>query len=373
MKISAFRQVYARTGFVVMESCRVDVPLHTVVEEGIYSNDVLTMPGISWTLERPEKGDDDAPMPAPITFREDGGTRSLEKGLIFYESLNELIGFLADRIDPDGEGPLSQLLDTARRDDGSIDRALLETFLESGPRRLRRNFIANIKTDFPLIRLRWDESTDLVPIRSGGQRYLALSLKSRRKKGVLFAMEVSKKKGGHRVPRFVIAWLTMGRMSDFLADQTRLLLFDGEKHVWKRGIHDLPAALIAELDEMGGIYHNCHFDFLPCNHLEPVAIVRVPGREEVKAMVEEMGAEKGLEAPDCAALSTPALAFDSHYPVPLAPDTEVLDTPEAAFQLLSHTVNGIYMPGQAPRMFPVKNIPEHDSYQVLARPRRLLS
>ena len=128
-----------------------------------------------------------------------------------------------------------------------------------------------------------------------------------------------------------------------------------------------------EIERDGGLYRSANFDLLPQDQLEPVALVRIPPREEFQNLMAEgllnyIRQETGsMPHP---VFSRPGFALDTHHTIKLSDDLPILDCPEAAAWLLSHVTRGIFIPNRPPRPFPIKMVPEAESYQALCRFRR---
>ncbi len=372
MKIYVMEEVYSQPGLQVMDCAWIEAPMETIIEQGICSIRGLAMPGINWRVRQAGWSHPSYSCPAPVCFHDNGEKFRLNEALVYYSSLSELVEFIAEKIDPEGEGPLSGIAAMARSRSGRVDRSLIEDVLDEGPRRRRPPRYSRKEKNLPLEKLERHERTDLVPLSYQGKIFRAWSLLRFMSVNIIFALEEFKELNGHRLPRFILVKpLTgTGRPRESI-DELDLLAFDGDRHLLTRSLGDLPPAMLAELDLKGAMYYLCDFDILPLEHLECFAVVRMPPREEIKRLISEIGSciEEAKPAHPC--LSAPALAFDSHYPIQLPADIEVVDMPEAALWFLSRTVKGIFIPGQAGRMFPVSRIPEHESFQLLTRPRRL--
>ncbi len=371
MRINAMEEIYLQPGLHVMDCTWIDVPLETVIEREMCSNYGLEMPGIRWRMKRAGHDYDREQNPSPICFHEEGEKFHLNRGIIYYSSLSELVEFIAEKIDPEGEGPLSEIAGMARTRNGKMDRYLIEDVLDDGLRRRRPGHFSRRQGSLPLTKLERDDRMDLLSVSYEGKRFWAWSLFRFMSINVIFAFEENKQINGHNLPRFVLAKPLIDTGREERMGDMALLAFDGNRHLWCRHLDDLPPALLSDLDQRGAMYYLCDFDILPLEHLECMAVVRVPSRDEVKKLIPEIGSCIQGNTPPHPCLSTPALAFDSHYPIQLPPDMEVVDAPEAALWFLSRTVKGIFIPGQEPRMFPVNNVPERESFQLLTKPGRL--
>ncbi|MBW2149821.1 MAG: hypothetical protein JRI22_22750 [Deltaproteobacteria bacterium] len=347
MKIYVMDEVYSQPGLQVMDCAWIEAPLDAIIEQGICSNHGLAMPGINWRVKQAGWSHPGCSCPAPVCFRDDGEKYRLNEALVFYSSFSDLVEFIAEKIDPEGEGSLSGIAAMARSCTGRVDRSLIEDVLNEGPRRRRPPRYARKERNLPLEKLERHERMDLVPVSCQGKIFRAWSLLRFMSVNVIFALEEFKELNGHRLPRFILAKpLTgTGRPRESI-DELDLLAFDGDRHLLRRSLGDLPPAMLADLDLKGAMYY-------------------------LKKLIPEVGSCIEDRTPPHPCLANPALAFDSHYPVQLPADIEVVDTPEAALWFLSRTVKGIFIPGQTGRMFPVSRIPERESFQLLTRPRRL--
>ena len=370
MKIKAMREVYAERGIRVMDYAWIDAPLDKIIKRRLLSDHLLRLPGLSWKIRR-EGGEDREHVPSALCFQAEGGERfELSEGFLYYHSIAELVEFIAERVDPRGQGPLSELARVARFRNDLVDRARIEEALEEGggPRRRRGNYLH--ERSLPLKQFSDNEKADLVSIMHRGRTFWTLSLHNNDLYNVILAGQSFSDRAGYRLPRFIMVRALSEQRSPQL-DEPPLQAFDGERMSWGKRLDELPPFLLDELDRNGAMFHHCDFDLLPLEHLECFAAVRMPPREELKSMIPEIGdCIERTEAPH-PALARPALAFDSHYPISLPEKLELVDRPEAALWFLSRAVKGIFVPDQPGRMFPVNKLPEKESFQLLTRPRRM--
>jgi hypothetical protein len=371
MKILAMKEMFFRPGLHVLDCQWIDVPLRTLVEREIGSNYTLEIPGLHWRMKRPGNNYNKTIHYAPICFSDAGKEFRLGLGLVVYSSISELVEFVAARIDPDAEGPFSDIARLSLSRSGGRDRSLIEEMLQRESRTGGGDHFSVKDRDLPMEKFSNSATSEVFPFTHNGERFWVLNSYQCRSISLIFAMERLIRVQGHDVPRFVLAKPLMAQTPHGVMEDCAILAFDGDKHLWCRRLDDLPLDLISDLDRDGALYNACDFDVLPLEHLECTAAVRVPPREEIKKLIPEIGGCIQSRTPPHPRLAAPALAFDSHYPVRVPPGVEVLDSPEAALWFLSRTVKAVFIPGQVPRMFPVNNVPEKESFQLLTRPGRL--
>jgi|GEM_PF-4979660 len=372
MKITVLKKSHLEKNINIAELQKIDMSLEKIMEDEIGSPMVLHMPGINWTRKIKHSDNDERnTRPGTIEFFDGKGQRhEIEKGVLFYKSFAELVDFVAERIDPQGKGMLSDVTRRARGFDGTVHKEKIEAEIGKGNRNRRRAF--SRKVGLPLEEVSDTDVDEYVSVRTGEEPAYAWHLYVGLCDLVLLAEKDFRELDGHRVPYFKFIKPIHSLCPDpEELDGMDFLLYDGEVHTWHQTIEEIQPDVLAEIEEHGEMYYTSDFDILPMEHLEPLCAVRIPPREEMKTHIEEFGASINGTRPPHRLLNDPGLLFDSHYPIPLPQGTKVIDDPRAALWILSKTVRGIYSPRKKAGMFPVKKIPIEETFQVLTRPRRM--
>jgi len=376
MKIGVLREIYSNKGIYVLESCWADFPLDKIVNRGWLSFRTLKFPGIQWGNRYQEQNDYwlSEHVPGQIGFLHPDGRRLEFEGLIFYTSLTEMVYFISKRIDPDHDGPLSVLVRQARDRRGRVNRALIERKLvdenDEGQHQHPR-FIHERQVSLPVV-MKGMEDYRVTPVGKGDEILWVKEWRPRVDKAI-FAAESYRSVDGYLIPylQFIRRVNGLGTPGYNEMDDANFMLFDGTKHSWCRSLDDVSPALLDRMDMQGFMYYEPDFDIMPMDHLESCAVFRVPPRSELAELVPKMAKTIEEGSPRDPLLNYPALVFDSHYPFVINSKTQIIDHSESLFWLLARTVRGIFIPGQRARMFPVRNIPEKESFLVLARPSEL--
>lgn len=374
MKLSVLEKKHASRGVTVMELTDVELPLEKIITMELVSLLSLQIPGIHWTGKFNQDNQNGAGKLSPISYFDETGRRhDLDKGLIFFGAFSELIDFIAEKINFHGRGPLSELARRATGIGGKPSKQALENEINGtdyGPRYWRRAFK---KTGLPIEQQSPHETGDYTLINAGEKEVWAWTISHGATDSALLAKQDHRELDGHRVPFYKLIKPLQGIYSHDNPTPMDFMVYDGRECTWSGSLEEIPLDIICEMDDQGGLYHKCEFDIMPMPQFSPVCLLRIPGREEMEELVKEAGnCIKKDRPPDCR-LESPGLVFDSHYPLPLPDDLTVVDDPRAALWLLSRTVRGIYTPGKTPGLFPVKKVPERESYQILTRPRRFCS
>ena len=379
MHICIYRKVDACPGIEVFEEVWRQMPLAEIIRRNLGSLARLESPGVrlDFQAHRTEKNQsEDSVVPCQlINFRHSQGGEKLIQGLIYYNSTAALMEFLRGRIFPNGQGPLSSLLKRSLDRDGNPDLSFLEQHIEmcrSG-RYTSIAFNAGDQVNLPLVCWMRDfRETGLIPIAGLDDDLWAWSFPLYDSHRVIFVLDYLRTLGRWQVPGWQLV-----KVFDAMAPEPErfhemnFMVFDGQTCSWHSSLDEIAPGLLENLDRLGRMFFRSELDILPFSHLQVRAVLRIPPGSDFAAKNKD--AEDSIKAkePPHPHLSHPALVLDSHYPIFLGPQTEVIDSLEAAAWLLARTTRGIFIPGQVGRLFPAKYIPEHESFLILAEPRRL--
>ena len=374
MKISALENKYGNSGVTVMELVDVDFPLETIIELGLGCPSTLTIPGIHWTRKFDNASHVENGKPGPISYIDDAGERHhLAKGLVFYGAFSELVDFVVNKVPADGEGDLSEAVRKLTTINGQVNKEMLETRLGMPANYLSGKYLP-LRKSLPIEQQSANYTSKYAPITREGRQVWAWRLSRGMYDYVLAARQDYRRMDGHDIPFYRMLKPLQG-FSGRPDRSTHMdfMVYDGEICSWSRSLEEVPEGFLHEIDDQGTLYQISDFDILPMEHVVPVCAIRIPGQEEMKGLIKEAGSFTKKDVPPHPLLKSCGLTFDSHYPIPLRDSIEIIDDPRAALWFLSRTVRGIFTPGKVPSMFPVKLIPENESYQILTRPKRMFS
>lgn len=381
MQLCMYRKVDACPGIEVFEEVWQQMPLAEIIRRNLGSLARLESPGVRLDFQAHRSGknqSDDSFVPCQlINFRHSHGGEKLIQGLIYYSSMAALMDFLRERIFPQGQGPLSGLLKRSLDRDGNPDRTFLEREIEEccSGRHTVLAFNAGNQVNLPLVRWRRDfRETSLVPIAGLDDDCWAWSFPLFDSHQVIFVLDFCRPLGPWQVPgwQLVKAFDSMAPEPEKFHEMN-FMVFDGQTCSWFPSLDEISPGLLENLDRQGRMFFCSALDILPFSHLQVRAVVRIPPGSDFAAKNKDAEDSILATAPPHPHLSHPALVLDSHYPISLGPQTEVIDSLEATAWLLARTTRGIFIPGQVGRLFPAKYIPERESFLILAEPRRLWS
>jgi hypothetical protein len=132
------------------------------------------------------------------------------------------------------------------------------------------------------------------------------------------------------IPRLVRAWTGPNLNPEGVS------WFDGESFGFAETLDQLPPALYRELDEHGRFDGPGSRQPLPYPPIEPVALLRVPGRDQIRG-----GPPAAPERP----FDRPLYLFDAEEPLPLPEGLPVIADPTLAYAVAARSPNGIFVPG----------------------------
>lgn len=361
MRFSAVEILYRTDGLRLERERKATTTMAEVVERGFSGLSRLLLPGLKWDAGV-EKPDPYWVEGGQIAFIDGGQTRLVE-GCIAYTSMAELVSFIFEHIDPAGPGALSELKTSCGSSLAAMEEKIGKLHRASQPRL------------FPIVRQ--DEASPLdtmVPLMVDGEQVWAWKPLRGRETDRIFSVESRREISGRPIPvlKFIKPLVDFDR--EMNTSEADFMFFDGERVDWAGDLNDVPLDLVDEIERDGYLCRSANFDLLPQDHLEPVALVRIPPREEFQELLAGglMNCVKqGIASLPHPAFGRPAFTLDTHHTLSLSDDLPVLDSPEAAAWLLSHVTRGIFIPNRPPRQFPVKLLPETESYQALCRFRRV--
>jgi len=370
MKIGVYREIFSTKSLYLVELIWVEFPFESILQRNLGSLFRLEEPGIQWGLNhsgRNLKNRHRWESPQPISFDHPEGKEITITGLILYSSLTELIDFIRERINRNHSGPLSALVRRASNREGKLDTAVLENRLEDSCVIERCYSEANL----PVIKIPSMQEFELVHIEKGNEIWWAWELNPDSNKALLKA-DAFREVNGHQIPyfQFIKPIRPINSPTDEISD-LNFMVFDGSKHFFINSLEDLHPEMLEMMDEKGYMYYQADFDLMPMEHLKAKAVLKVPPRAELQNLIPKISDCIKPDSTPHPRLKNPALIFDSHYPIIIDSDIPVIDNAEAVFWTLSRTVRGIFIPEQKGRMFPIKNIPEQESYLILAQPKRI--
>jgi hypothetical protein len=370
-------------GVTVRELVSVALPLDRILKEGIGSLGLLAPPPLMSILadeHLPRTGADALTGRSnEVRYLRDDGSERAVQGLVVHEgSISAVSDFLLDHyLPPPRGGALADLVRRAQRLPRDQGQLSVEDALRGAPdgtpdlyggantlygpsgrarRRVRRSACNGPVLDRETFEEEFSRAvgtaTDVVHV----------SPLSWFDTVVVAPVAVSVR--GRQIPR--LASLLPVESSDGLT----FLLHDGRVFRWLRSSRDLSPELSAAFETSGVVGRTCYpilgVDLLPLPQLEARCLVRMPPQGELA----EALAHTRRRRPRSRALSLPGYVLDSRVPVPLTGRETVIEDPDAAAFVLTHTIKGIYLPEEPePLSFPVERLAgldREESWLVLA-------
>lgn len=317
MKIYGFESLMPAPGVEALVLEPQDVPLETVLRDRLAGVD----PTFAFDSFRPER----------FGIQEKAGKVEWHTGFLVYIREKDLVEFMAGPFVPEVGSRLESQLSPCRSKKRRRD-LICELLKRKGPSSASALWSKGFQDPEPgllgfAVRHR-DLSAFQLRTRKKGRGYFANA-----QDGCSVVAERRLNYGGFDIPRLVRAWTGPN------SNPESVTWFDGQRFGFAETLDQVPPALYHELDERGRFDRVDSRQPLPYPPIEPLALLRVPGRDELRGEpLETLGKP----------FDRPFYLFDTEEPLTLPEGLPVIAEPSQAYAVAARSPDGIFVPGDLP-------------------------